>query len=105
VTAGATVASAATTAAPGAAVLVSTVVDTDPFETAGGAVPSELDVSTGGAGGGLLIELDEDPRADAEPRSGAGMVPFSVVRRGRGLDRRGTVRTAPLPFDDGPFAD
>jgi hypothetical protein len=100
-----TVALAARTAATGAAEVDATLVVTDPSGTSGGAAASELGVSTGGAGGGLLIELDEDPRDDAEPRSGAGTDPFSVVRLGRGVDTRGAVRTAPLPFADGPFAD
>jgi hypothetical protein len=105
VTGSTTVALAARTAATGAAEVDATLVVTDPPGTSGGAAASELGVSTGGAGGGLLIELDEDPRDDAEPRSGAGTDPFSVVRLGRGVDTRGAVRTAPLPFADGPFAD
>jgi hypothetical protein len=105
VTGSTTVALAARTAATGAAEVDAALVVTDPLETSGGAGPSELGASTGGAGGGLLIELDEDPRDEAEPRSGAGTDPFNVVRLGRGVDTRGAVRTAPLPFADGPFAD
>jgi hypothetical protein len=60
---------------------------------------------SGPAACGLLIKLDDDPRDDAEPRSGAGTVPLSVVRFGRDVGMRVLDRTAPLPFSDGPLPD
>lgn len=58
-----------------------------------------------GPGGGLLIELDDDPRDEDVPRSGAGTAVPNLVRR-RGLAaRRDRPEPEPLPFAEAPLLE